>query len=401
MELKCLFIPISTLIGIVFFGCSEQKRSDQDRQPNTLNYEVIISGAKNYPLDSLTDHISSCYQYYQEDGVGYFLYNDTESNRLLLYDYKTGYLAETIKLEKEGQNAIGRLQYASFLSPDTLVVKGESPFNLFLMNRKGEIFQKFSTLTEEGKLNSPWLALSDEQPPYYREGHITIAFNGIGTDRSKDAYKNNNNLLSFDLTKGSFEIAPSKFTSEYVGRFGYWTLRQNKMLYTPSIDGNGLVVSFAISDSVMLWNREKGMTKRFFAANSGILSVHPTSETTPASMEEMYRSDAQAAFYTAILADPWQKVYYRLALHSYQGRPEDVPPNDIAIKNLKPASITVLNQDFQVIAEEQLPAKTYYLFASFVSPDGLCISTNNTYNPEHREDLLSFTIFRLQKKEIP
>jgi len=58
----------------------------------------------------------------------------------------------------------------------------------------------------------------------------------------------------------------------------------------------------------------------------------------------------------------------------------------------KPFSVQIISTGFKLLGETLFPPDRYYQTNFFIAPEGLYLSNNNDWNPEAREDRLSFTL---------
>ncbi|MEM9299444.1 MAG: DUF4221 family protein [Bacteroidota bacterium] len=99
--------------------------------------------------------------------------------------------------------------------------------------------------------------------------------------------------------------------------------------------------------------------------------------------------------YNSIIYDKYRDIYYRFVILP------DNPNEEIdwlrAKKHPKRSSIIILDNEFRVLGETLLPKDKHYIYNSFVSRDGLYISNSHLDNPEIKEDILTFTLFKYEQ----
>jgi len=66
---------------------------------------------------------------------------------------------------------------------------------------------------------------------------------------------------------------------------------------------------------------------------------------------------------------------------------------------LKPFSILVLDDQFNIITERRFKGGIYFTSEFFVTDKGLWISKYNPFNENQEENVLTFDLFKLQKNE--
>jgi hypothetical protein len=96
--------------------------------------------------------------------------------------------------------------------------------------------------------------------------------------------------------------------------------------------------------------------------------------------------------YKSILYDKWRDVYYRFAERGVELK--DVEGNFNTWYDKKP-SIIILNSEFEIIGETDLPQSIYRISDAIVGKDGLYVATNNDKNPNYNENVLTFHVYEL------
>ncbi|HET8859470.1 DUF4221 family protein [Marivirga sp.] len=99
--------------------------------------------------------------------------------------------------------------------------------------------------------------------------------------------------------------------------------------------------------------------------------------------------------YKSILYDKWRDVYYRFAEQGVELK--DIEGNFNTWYDKKP-SVLILNNEFEIIGETDLPQSIYRISDAFVGKDGLYIAANNDKNPNYNENELTFHVYELSTK---
>jgi hypothetical protein len=114
--------------------------------------------------------------------------------------------------------------------------------------------------------------------------------------------------------------------------------------------------------------------------------------------EEREMIERTSFLYYYMLYDPWRKVYYRFVEHPNWDYKEDTFYNSTA-EEPRGASVMIFDEHFKKLGETTLEG-FYFFQASFVGPDGLYISKNNSHHPELEEDWFKFDVFVPQRQSL-
>jgi len=157
---------------------------------------------------------------------------------------------------------------------------------------------------------------------------------------------------------------------------------------------NELVYSFAMSDSIYIYNLDNSVSNSVSVKSKYIDSIPPM--TQGMEHNRKYNSEYQITqnFYRTLLYDKYKNLYYRVAVH-YQ----DLVNEDGSINQYgsNPWSIIIMDSDFNIIDEVMMEPNKYRLDSLMVSKEGLLIQIQDELIESGNQ--LVFELFDLGGKQ--
>ncbi|GAA5038023.1 hypothetical protein GCM10011506_35490 [Marivirga lumbricoides] len=376
------------LICIVLVSCSEKKESIGDTQ-KPQDFENLVSfkldSILRIPIDQYTPYRTYNSQYVQEEGGSkeLLLWSNRAINAIEIYDLNLGKLEKRLKVKKEGPEGIGgKLTGFQYISKDSLLVTNNKRYEFYLVNSKGNAYQKYSTFPDKSEKEISVPVVYDYRPIMYAKPVVYIVAKP-DKDYNKKGWWSGDLLLELNLEskKYKYELpGPQKFDEKVHGAF----FSHHSMLY----NGEEIIVSFPIHSDILLFNPKRNNVQWKYAG-SKYFSVIPSWENPAAGKSEKFYIESNS--YREILYDKWNKLYYRLAYRKV----EYLDKNNRRVNwDYKIPSIIILNEQFEKVGEYDLPENTYYTRNTFITPAGLFISINHDENKKANENFLSFQLFK-------
>jgi len=193
--------------------------------------------------------------------------------------------------------------------------------------------------------------------------------------------------LKYNLSTEKADIF-FRFPELYEGFYGLYHTHPCRILAKDL-----LVYSFPITPTIYSVNINNGITQHKPNLRSPHLD-HDFEVIDDFNQQTYQRYAIENGIYYEILFDPFRELYYRFVLHPIPHIDPATGKKRSYIEQ-KPFSIQILDTDLNLLGETEFPAGTYYQTNFFVAPEGLYISNNNDFNPEAREDYLSFTLLKV------
>lgn len=161
--------------------------------------------------------------------------------------------------------------------------------------------------------------------------------------------------------------------------------------YTTLSKEGKVIISFAASDSLVVYDPTNESLSCFMARSQMIKNISPYSTLSRGifvSADDEYNWYLRTASYENIIFDPWNNVYYRL----FRLPVKSLPPQGTL--NPKPLGVIVLDSTFSYKKEYLLPEMKYLTDNAFVSRDGLNIQIKTDNEDEMVFALFGHSIFK-------
>lgn len=365
------------LIVFVFaslFSCAEKNPMSD----NPLDY---ISDTTTISIDPKTEPYTRVIQYLNGD---LYWWNPNRES-ISVIDLSTNQVKNTIKMERNGPNGLGKPLVFFVLNPDSIYVPTmaykislinsqglwQADYDYFDYSPFGEMvasMSRYSNLIQNNNQGVLYLNLPSLQyvaPP----------------DLNEDALNKYPPILSFNLFQGSFEIPKFRVPlailehKDFIN-FGL-TITSNSLLLLHNQSNNFLEVEFNGIDykehnlqSELLEN----FSNEYFNSPRDFLSIEEN-------MKGLYKT----ATNFGISYDPHRQLLYRFGWPGEE-IPKDVDPMQFSST---PPYFTISiyeGADFSLIKEFTLPRNTYLAHHYFVNEKGLNLFPMHPENPAFNED---------------
>jgi len=371
---------LSLLLVICCDGIKGNADDECGMQAN--GYTLRLGSEIELALDSVT-RVALPYdiaEYHRANGVEYLALSDFTGRRINIYDLGTRTLFNRITIEKDGPNAIRPRPFGLILDNlDSIFLFENSTQTVFLISNDGSLIDKFPIRIYPGT-ERQFVDVTGAMPGFYADGSLHFSGYGLGYDKEAGA------ILDLKNRKIRF---PKDLPDTYTG--GWWRgVVYDKFSHTFNHNDSLVIQSFGNDHNIQVVDL-RARTKAIYCAKSRHISdIEPLSAQPLNFVEQeqfLYRNEALQGGYSTVKYDPWQKVYYRIALlpvpkalfHS---------PQQIWERS----SVIILDSAFRKIGEFDLP-KDYFYPISFVSESGFCLMNKIKYS--EREDAVSFGCFKL------
>ena len=161
--------------------------------------------------------------------------------------------------------------------------------------------------------------------------------------------------------------------------------------YNP--ESEELVYSFPIDPFLYIIDK-KGNIKKAKAKSEYFTKAEPM-QNHNYDYQRRRRYYLETPQYHYIIYDPYRQVYYRFCLLAINFNSKKTYHGFISLE--MPATIIVLDNNFNTLVETKLPEKKLFFSKSFITEEGLWLSNNSPLNPDFEENQLSYTLFKLEK----
>jgi len=387
----CIFF-LATLISCTHTVTVKNKHKGK----LTATYQMVISHEKKILLDDNSAPRPPYMQMIEEDsGRQVLTFLNPYKNGIFFYDFEMGILLKTVEYEREGPNAIRRLECYFVKNMDSIYVfHGPLP-ELVLTDSSGYVKKRFSLIDNKDRSDNTW-PLYYPQYEFYTvnpiietRGKLILTGSapfGIADDSLIHKFRFTAN---FDLQSNIVEFMHS-YPAELYGSNPNWPGMAYTLPYSELSPTGGLIYSFPVSHDIYIsqWDKE-GYEKVYAGSNNAgtIRSIAGQRLNSELIISHCLKHD----LYTCIRYDPYRNVYYRFMS---QGM------HDFTIKTSvreKPVVVIVMDESFSYLCETVLgSAEKWNWLNSFVTSEGLMIEY---FDPDldSEEEYLTFKILTLIK----
>lgn len=372
-------IFLGSFWALLFFSCAQNQNLSRI---GTDEYRMEVAGGKSFYLDSLTTQETNYIQQINDTTIAFY---NKPVNTICVFNIPSTKQQATIRLYKEGPNAVYDIQGFYYQSADSIWLHQYWKKELVLVNDSGVIqnhlFMKTSKETRQysadplpgtddpiTKIDNK-IILQGMNGPEVEQGFIPAATVVYDLDTKQTQVANPYPAIYGD----SKEINKNWDAIAY--RLVRYTLSPNKEM----------VLSYPADDSVRVYDVKKNITRSFFAGTTQENHIRPY---TPKSKVEGLKKYLEHSQYAGIWYDKYRHVYYRLVSLSTSDYTVDDESTYI-----KPLGIILLNDSFQKIGEYHLERGNYRYRNCFVSQEGFHINI-----PSEDDDYLKFLTLKPVKK---
>ncbi len=399
---------------LAFLSGCQLNYKEQEQPPTTYRYDFILTESKTKKIfvDSTTkDKFGNFQSRYWENahGEGKVAILNDHSNRIQLYNWETGLAYKYIQLQADGPDGVGRPRGLAVFDDSTFLLAHRHANTIFLVNHEGRIRRKFKLKAHDNKNVDP----TKDGYQYSAEPYLTIdrpVFQ-IGSKILLSAFPDLNwhepgffehgrVAIALDTVTGHFDYHTS-YPVTYRGKEGF--IPDNYLDVSWTYDPNSGKITFSYPGDAHLY-----VTDTSFKA----YAAHETkSRFTQGPIR--YKSKPEAddeAFYAenycfgSLFYDPYRKVYYRFV--TLQTRPTKLPTEAGDVIDAPKASVIILDANYQVIGETQLPYPLGFLGGIVIDREGLWIEGENleSYIKQKKvfkssEDDIVLTLFTLHESK--
>lgn len=348
--------------------------------------QLLKEGEKIFFLDSSAVPTSASIFYYDRNGSNYLTFYNKPSNAIYFFN-DSGHVFFKIQLEKNGSHNVGKIEGHYVYNLDSIFVFDQWNKTISLVNRKGEIINKFSFPEELKKTPYlPGIMASTVNPWIYLKGKLFGTGFSLG-EMDDETDQNRPVAIEYDLSSkmpGYFVSYPNIYQDANWGGYNY------RVPYSAFDDSSNLVISFPADHYIYKVNVQSKKVRKYFCGSKHIDVISSLNRKKKFRdkwfMSEYFGSNPS---YSSIIYDKYRRVYYRIA---------DLPINDykegVEKKSVKPFSIIVLNSKMEWMGETLIPQLSHSRLAFYVSKEGL-----NLRKYDKDEDRLIFSVFRLRGVE--
>lgn len=378
-------LPVTLLIILLINACNTPCDSHLSRLHLVRSDSTI-----RIPIGDQEVPTSRNIRRFVDNGREYLAVENSNLNKIDVYDLQELSFDKSIKLFKEGPNGIGRMSGFDMINYDSIFVCS-----------RGYGFQV--CLIDSSSLLKKRYKIEENFSPYF-------SFEDFWSSYGTGVYKLAGGLFLNNQFRDEMEYFDNHF-QEY--SIGYWNdgvdekcvnykvkypdmrkcsskvfMPENNVIFC----GTTPIINFQFGHQIFVWKdsiwREYMVESKFFKTRLSALSQ------SASSINAIEKNYAESPCYPVLMYDSYRNVYYRFAYPGIDVKADDDMMGMAEFRSL--FSIIVLDNNFNVLDEVLLPENTYNNNMFFINQSGLWISTNHIRNPKFEENAINFELYELK-----
>lgn len=379
--MKTPLLLLSLFSLALIFGCSSEKVDKKDKS----DYQFKLTEKfKTFPLPA---DVGQLEPYFMPLGEDYFAIFDYKTKQILTYSIPESKLLNTIQLETEGPNGVGKNIAGIFADNPAEFFLTTASNQLFKIDSSGQIIHKVSFNTEE--LQEQGVSLfsnvfvRNQKEFYFAAFPLTFEW----TSLAPEELTKTPNLLRYDSIENSF-LPISYFPEEFVGT------NLNKTIFPLLAVGPTGQPIINLNFRNIYYQEDEEIHSSF----AGLSSFPEDPPTSPLpnmfeDMNEIMKMINHTDIYTDVYFLPAQDLIVRVAKH------EDIPDNTLETDAFLASKwgLVFLDTDFNKVGELDLEADRFHGRYLFADQEGIWVSTDHPENPDIQEDFLRFQLIEVTK----
>lgn len=357
--------------------------------PKSLEYTIKHINLNNTENDTI---VFKHFSLYHNNDTSYLLVLNNYLQQLQIYNLTTQNIQSSRKLadldifKNPDYGEINSIYFHNF---DSIFVAQE--YRISIINYQETIYSKPINDLKNNKLPQNYYANLDHAPIYFDQalkGVVTQNYCAACGFSDIKYYKSSiESLISIESDQIiNFPIQyPTLYTNNYYG-FANHIFR--------TVKDSLSIFSFPIDPNIYIYNRREDSLriiggKSRYQLNAAIPLSRKLKKDSNKKLEHL----ASVPFYHQILYDPFRKLYYRFFSKELNIKNDDGTYNNWGDKEIV---LMVFNENFDLLDEIDLGKHKYGIFHSFVSKEGLFISTSHYKNPNYNKFKAMFDVYTFE-----
>lgn len=378
-------------------ACNDNSSSAGDIS-STEDTSYQKTGEKVFHLDSTMRFANQSLVLFNEDEQPKLSIFNQMNASVNYFDYESGELESKVFFEREGPNGIGNIAHMGHFqtNKDSIFLFSPWESKVYLMDSEGKKIDSYNltppgTKESEKKYLGYYLETSPNSPVFKKGNDLYINVVNSGQLKSEDGSLVFMIKLNLETKEKEYlEINQSILFDEFWGVLLPYAS-------TAVIDDNRIITSFAKNPKVSISNianpqsviEEKELSSSFIGEFKPFPKKNSEHPNYGYSFLEINSETNKKAFYLGLFYSTFEKHFFRVAL---QERTED--QYGLGRDGMQ-YSIVITDENFNKLADLELPKGKYNMDMTFVNQYGLHLANREAY--ENNEDQLVFDVYSVAK----
>ncbi|NVK86172.1 MAG: DUF4221 family protein [Cytophagia bacterium] len=408
MKFSFKHILLICLSGAISYSCNSSKEKSEASQQGASPLEIVDLGTKSFPLDAETAvDFNSRFKVNVFDGKEYLSFANRPLSRIYEFDYESGEPSRTIKLEKDGPNAVNLWwNIGMFFHSKDSIFLDSGGFGYYLVNGKGEVLQKFGMPNKENTLEPECCPIVFTNATFFENGVIYGEQNPNPSDNEQDldyafgSYNLKSDEKNRSILEKSAFIPDHQKIKEMVKAKDPWVRDFTASFYASN---DLLFTSSPISDSVHIFEDFNLLEKLYIsypetelADYRSFLLINQLQEVSNG-IQNLTEVN-QPPHYSGLLVSANGNLIYRILIEETRGKMFENTNEEYP--EITKASLIVFNRTTNSIGRYELPVEDIEIPFStvsrsvFVNKSGIHFQTKE----QASEDRLDFRVFGVKEE---
>lgn len=392
---------ISILISCIFLnGCTTTEYEvpvESNLKSPFSKKKLVEKGRVEIAIDSLTRTNHSAQVIDNGDTTIYIHYNDIKNSFELfkITNHESQFLKK-IPISNEGPNAIFDVGDYYFHNKDSIfVLDSGNPLDIVLIGSDGSINDRWSI----SHVNNKEIFEIPDQGFYnftFDENKGTLNFWVMPpVYQWAEEYFSNNFAVEYDIVRRKETSYYGSPPLDYQNVNCYYLYEEPARANNEAFD----IIKYPGSNEIHVYDRETSTLQKVVIQQADnnidkIASIMEFGEEKP-SINEQRRYRIETPGYFDVVYDKYQEVFILLWKESMPFRNSN---NDVTNFSDWRYSLLILDKDLKKIGTYDLGDSFSPMHQIFPTPRGILIGSNNTSNSDFKEDIIQFTLFKLEEE---
>jgi hypothetical protein len=368
--------------------------------------EMVVLPADSVTKPTLQAHGFACVRDPALGPSDYLLLLNRSNQALQWIDLRAKKQARRLKLQEEGPDGVGEVDYVYAHTPDSIYLVSPQAYQIILIDHNGRVRRRYQLMESRFKSDPqspyPGFPMATFGSPMLQVGHYLYISCVLYLDRRNSGtyLAKAQEMMKLDLRNGKQEYGVS-FPDTYRRDWSYPVQSlDHSHAYDPQ--SGRFAFSFQVNGGIYLYDTALRPVGGPGGSQSGRHRDFERMDNKLASSDQevlSFQHYVSQVHYGALLHDPYRGVHYQL-VHHPQGGPYPTPVRGKQGLSIY-YSVLIFDQEFRKIGETYLD-KHAAVARAFVGEAGLYIEgwlmewqTSTRYTPNENE--MCLMLFTLQK----
>lgn len=383
------------IVLICLSTCSSKKDKQREfrNKFSDTQYSIIPFDTVNIPIDSATSNFTTTFRYSEIGRYKLFSIYNHNKHKIQVYDIENRKMVGSINLKSDGPDAIPELLGFHIHSFDSLFLFAFDENRIFLIDTAGIVKNIYEVNETLGNGNNNYeIALNQYfETSFDPRRHLLTFWVQPFLNRRTAEYYKFPLAIDYNTVQKRVERNYGYYPDAY-RESNFYFLRED---LHRTISRDYEIHHFSCSHELYLYEKDKKeLIKKIFVKSKYLpdhfVSIVKEGDDKP-DLQQQANYNITQGRYRQLLYDSQNNLYYRIVRHQQELKAPDGLLNGKLDSKL---SVMILDSEFKIAGEVELPEKVFLDFVSFVSDGLLWININHPKNSLNHEDSFQFILYK-------